>query len=99
MPATEVISIDSCDVATDCCIDSLFTANKRGTKMIPPPIPKRLDMRPAAEDPPYSKVFEISRPLFSGLRLEETNAPMTENGTANAAILIPMLYLIFFLIE
>lgn len=129
MPATEVISIDSCDVAIDCCIDSLFTANKRGTKIIPPPIPKRLDMRPAAEDPPYSKVFEISRPLFSrlrlfsfgfrtnryklvdinkmakynlnssGLRLEETNAPMIENGTAKAAILIPMLYLIFFLIE
>jgi hypothetical protein len=35
----------------------------------------------------------------SGLRLEETNAPMTENGTAKAAILIPMVYLIFFLIE
>ncbi len=55
--------MDSCDVATDCCMDSFFTANKRGTKMIPPPIPKRLDMKPAAEDPPYSKVFEINFPL------------------------------------
>ena len=65
MPAIEVISIDSCDVATDCCMDSFFTANRRGTKMIPPPIPKRLDIKPAAEDPAYSKVFEINFPLFA----------------------------------
>ena len=61
--------MDSCDVATDCCMDSFFTANKRGTKMIPPPIPKRLDMKPDAEDPPYSKVFEINFPLSACSRL------------------------------
>jgi hypothetical protein len=117
-------------VATDCCIDSFLTANNSGTKMIPPPIPKRLEIKPAAEDPTYSKPFENNFPLFakpgrsslrdflnnryklivinkmakynlnsSGSRVEEIKAPITEKGTAKAATLIPMLYLIFFLIE
>jgi hypothetical protein len=33
--------------------------------MIPPPIPKRLEIKPAVEDPKYSNASENNLPLFS----------------------------------
>jgi hypothetical protein len=50
-PTSEVINSASCEFGPALNIDTPSIITIEGTKIIPPPIPKRLEIIPAVKDP------------------------------------------------